>query len=330
MNHIYLSHEAYVLTREQFQSGLNSTTQNPLGALLQTSNIKLFLIISVAVTASYLLAILWSTTKAAGIADRATRRLAVIGPLIVRLALSASFFYAAQGNSFLGPELSLATLTHGPIIRFGLFLLSIMIIFGFLTEFAALAGILLMGYGAFHYGAYLLTYANYFGELLVLLIFGSRFLSIDRWLFGTVSHWRKLEAYRWLEVPIVRVLYGFALMYAAYTIKFTHQSLTVNVYNEYHLGQFFHMSGSMVAAGAGLSELLIGFLILIGFAMRWTILISLVFITLSLMYFHELIWPHLMLYGISFSLLINSADQLTIDRYMIPRARILRKQLIGI
>ncbi|MGH7245319.1 MAG: hypothetical protein ACREGI_00105, partial [Candidatus Levyibacteriota bacterium] len=65
-----------------------------------------------------------------------------------------------------------------------------------------------------------------------------------------------------------------------------------------------------------LSEISIGLFILLGFAMRFTVLISLFFITLSLLYFHELIWPHIMLYGISFSLLINSGDVFTIDHYV--------------
>ena len=63
---------------------------------------------------------------------------------------------------------------------------------------------------------------------------------------------------------------------------------------------------------------LIGLFVILGFAMRWTILISLAFITLSILYFQELLWPHFILYGISFSLLINSGDLFTLDHWIVP------------
>jgi uncharacterized membrane protein YphA (DoxX/SURF4 family) len=171
---------------------------------------------------------------------------------------------------------------------------------------------------------------NYFGELLVLLLFGSRWLSFDKYFFGKTLWFKKLEKYKDFEIPIVRICYGIALIFAGYTIKFQHQELTVMVYNQYHLKDFFHASAQFIAAGAGLAEIIIGIFIVFGIAMRLTILISLVFITLSLLYFHEMIWPHMMLYGISFSLLINSADRFTVDRYMIPWARNLRKKIFRI
>jgi len=36
-------------------------------------------------------------------------------PLIIRLAISTSFLYAAQGNTFLGSKLSLATIPRGAV-----------------------------------------------------------------------------------------------------------------------------------------------------------------------------------------------------------------------
>ncbi|MDE1871819.1 MAG: hypothetical protein KGI06_06300, partial [Candidatus Micrarchaeota archaeon] len=39
-------------------------------------------------------------------------------------------------------------------------------------------------------------------------------------------------------------------------------------------------------------------------------------ITLSLLFFREAVWPHLMLYGISLSLLINGPGPLSIDEWI--------------
>lgn len=315
------AHEAYVLTRSEFQTGLASSTANPLGALLDPRYIKTSAIITICVVAAYFLALVWSTTAVAAFLDKIIKRAKVVGPLIIRIAISSSFFYAAFANSILGPELSLTLVPNGYIIRFLLFALSIMIFFGFLTEIAAGIGLIVFLYITTVFNGYMITYANYFGELIVLLLFGSRFFSIDQALFGKETHIKFLEKFRDLETPIVRILYGVALMYAGWTIKFAHQSLSIDVYNQYHLVNFFHASASFIAAGAGLSEILIGLFIFIGLEQRLTIIISLIFITLSLIYFREMLWPHLMLYGISFSLLINSADKFTVDHYLVPFVR---------
>lgn len=315
------AHEAYVLTADQFNMGLGQNTANPLSGLLDPSHLMLTILITLGVILSYLLINFWSATKFSDRLDKAVKKVGVIGPLIIRVAISASFFFAAQINVILGPELSLSHIAYAPLIRFLLFLITFMILFGVLVEWAALIDLVIFFYVSTFFGQYMLTYTNYFGELIVLFLFGSRFVSFDRYFFGTRPLIKSLEKLKHFEVPIVRILYGVALIYAGYTIKFLHQSLSIAVYNEYHLQNFFHASAGFIASGAGLSEILIGLFILIGFATRWTILISLVFITLSILYFREMLWPHFMLYGISFSLIINSGDFLTVDHYLVPWLR---------
>ncbi|MGH7246185.1 MAG: DoxX family membrane protein, partial [Candidatus Levyibacteriota bacterium] len=310
------AHEAYVLTRQEFLTGLAVNTPNPLGPLLDTSHLGITALITVCVGLSFFFVIFWAATPWASYLDKLIKKTKIIGPLIIRIAISASFFFAAASNCVLGPELSLSPVTGNVFILTVLFAISLMIFFGVFIEVAALIGLIIFFYITNYYGVYMITYANYFGELIVLLLFGSRFLSVDRMLFGKKLWFAKLEKYKTLEVPIVRILYGVALIYAGWTIKFQHQGLSIEVYNQYHLKDFFHASAAFIAAGAGLSEISIGIFILLGFAMRFTVLISLFFITLSLLYFHELIWPHIMLYGISFSLLINSGDVFTIDHYV--------------
>ena len=295
--------------------------------LLDSSHFAIFFLISTLVVFAYTLTILFSTTSLAGKFDKKIKKANKLGPYIIRLAISASFFYAALSNCVFGPELSLNVFSIGWLIRFLLFIIALMIFFGVYVEIAALIGIIIFITLCFHFGLYMVTYANYLGELIVLFMFGSRVLSFDKLFFGNKLFISAFEKYQDLEIPLVRILYGIALLYAGYTIKFQHQSLSILVYNEYHLQNFFHASAKFIAAGAGLSEILIGFFIIIGFSQRLTILISLVFITLSVLYFKELIWPHLMLYGISFSLLINSADKFTLENYLIPKLRLLRKRI---
>lgn len=319
-----LAHEAYVLTRDQFQQGLLQATRDPLAPLLNPSMIGIFLCIGAVVALAYIFSFFLAAMPFTQIFDKVIRKAKAIGPLTIRIAISASFFYAAMFNSMLGPELSLIIVPFGQLIRFILFALSLMVFFGFFTELAALIGLLLFFSAATIFGWYMVTYANYFGELLVLLFFGSRFFSIDLFLFGKHAWNKTLEKLRNLEIPIVRILYGITLIYAGWTIKFAHQNLSISVYNQYHLINFFHAPAAFIAAGAGLAEICIGVFIVLGFGQRLTILISLIFITLSLLYFREMLWPHLMLYGISFSLFINSSDQFTLDRYIV---KFLQKKL---
>ncbi|GBD34292.1 hypothetical protein HRbin35_00002 [bacterium HR35] len=51
-----------------------------------------------------------------------------------------------------------------------------------------------------------------------------------------------------------------------------------------------------------------------------TVLISLFYITLSLIYFKELVWPHILLYEISLNLLVQP-EILTLDHFIFERHR---------
>jgi len=319
------AHEAYVLSPREFHQGLQVFSANPFAPLIDSSHLSAFIIITGVVVITYTSSVIFSATSLARKLDLWIKKARPIGPLLVRMAISAAFLSAAFDNSVFGPELVLPTTMIGHLVLFLLVLSSVMIFFGILVELAGLISLGIFAYMCSLYGSYLPTYTNYLAEIVILFLFGSRIFSVDKLFFKDKLWLEFFEKLRWIEIPIIRICYGGSLVFAALTIKFWHQDLAVSVYNQYHLVNFFHADASFIAAGAGLSELLIGLFIALGFAMRLTILISLVFITLSLLYFHELVWPHLMLYGISFGLFINSADKLTIDHYL-PR---LTKYLLG-
>ncbi len=247
-------------------------------------------------------------------------RWAFLGPLFIRAAIASAFFLSALSWSFLGPELPLTQMPFAVVLRILLFIASICIALGFFTEIAAGIALIIFCIGYFVFGAYLTTYLNYLGEIIVLTLFGMRQWSLDGLLFGESKHFASLRPY---DSTIVRVCYGIALMFAAVSVKFLHPALTVQVVNQWHLTQFHWLFPSdplLITLGAGLAELAIGLFIVIGFEMRLTVLISLFYITLSLMYFHELVWPHLMLYGISLSILVQP-ERFTLDALLFNRQR---------
>ncbi len=317
------AHEAYVLTKQQFQEGLSETSLNAFDALKNHSNLKIFLTISICVALFLVIAFFVRHSRRGERFDRWFRGFARWGALVIRLALAASFFGSAITGSIFGPELPLSALPYGGFIHIALFVLAALFLVGFLTEAAALISLVIFGIAASVYGWYLVTYFNYLGEIVVLLLFGSRLWSVDRLIFGPEGWYESMKRY---ESTLVRVCYGIALIYAAITIKLLHPILTVTVVKEYHLSQFviFPSDPLLTALGAALAEMVIGLFILLGFETRFTVFISLVYITLSLVYFREVVWPHLMLYGISISLLINDGGALTMnglfDRYF-PRRR---------
>lgn len=310
-----LAHEAYVLPHSLFVSEINSAVSwHAFDALKDPGNLKLCIVIILG-TLLALIASFWCSRLGLVRAFvNKIERLSRFGPWLVRVAISASFFFSALTNSFLGPEISLGTMPLGSIVRILLFGISIMILFGLFTELAAIAALLVFGLAAYEYHWYLATYLNYIGEILVLILFGTHW-SLDRLLFGWKRRFQTLRRY---ETDIVRICYGAALAYAAINVKLLHPSLTLEVVNRYNLTQFhwlFPHDPLLITLGAGLSELAIGLFILLGFRLRLTVLISLFYITLSLLYFKEAVWPHFLLYGISFNLLITP-QQWSLDNYL--------------
>jgi hypothetical protein len=178
---------------------------------------------------------------------------------------------------------------------------------------AATAGLLLYLVSFIVFGLYPLTYFGYVGVLLALALFGGGIVALDNLFFENKSS--LLERYGAL---LIRVCYGFGLVYTAVSVKFLHPGLPMTVVQEYHLTQFhllFPSDPLLVVFGAALAETTIGILIILGLRLRLTILISLFYLTLSLLFFREMLWPHLILFGISLGLLVNK-NEVSLDTFL--------------
>lgn len=311
------AHEAYVVSKDFFWQEMSQPLSfKALAALHNSHDVAVTLQVVIGVLLLLLLNFLFRLTKIGGKMHRSFERFSHWGPVIVRIAIAAAFFFGARSGAFLGPELSLSQMPFAEFMRWGLYIASGMIAVGLFTEIAALAGLVIFTIGFFTFGAYLATYLNYLGELIVLFLFGMRQWSFDALLFGPLKKWR--EVWEPYGTTIVRVFYGAALIYAGITVKFLHADLTLRVINDWHLTQFHWLFPSdplLVVLGAGLAEAAIGLFILFGFEMRMTVFISLFYITLSLLYFQELVWPHILLYGISLNLIVQP-ETFTLDHLL--------------
>jgi hypothetical protein len=313
------AHEAYVLPYNTFWNGMGEAASgHAFAALENRHDLKITLIIVAATLIALVLNLLFRRTRLGARLHAWPERFSKYGTHFVRITLAVAFFFSAWSGSYLGPELHSDLFPHSGLLRIALFILAGMIALGVFTELAALASIGIFLYSLHVFGPYMLTYLNYFGEFVVLLLFGLRAFSLDRYLFGPVKRFRNFKKY---ETTIVRVFYGLALIYAAINVKLLHPAITLDVVNTWHLTRFHWLFPSdplLVTLGAGVVETVIGLFILFGFEMRLTVLVSLFYITLSLLYFRELVWPHLLLYGISFNLIVQP-ENFTLDHLFFRR-----------
>lgn len=319
---VAFAHEAYVLDHTFFWNELSMPWNfESLNALKNSEDVKVFIIIALCILAALSINFLFRRTYLGKKSSDVFEKFASYGPLFVRATIAVAFFFSAASMSFLGPELPLSSMPFAHLLQILLFVVSGCIALGLFTEIAAAVALIIFCIGFFVFGTYLFTYLNYLGEIIVLALFGMRKWSLDAFLFGVKTRFPKIQKY---ETTIVRVCYGLALSFAAVTVKFLHPALTIQVINQWNLTQFHWLFPSdplLVALGAGLSELVIGVFIIFGFEMRLTVLISLFYITLSLLFFRELVWPHLMLYGISFNLLVQP-EIFTLDHVFFDRKSI--------
>jgi uncharacterized membrane protein YphA (DoxX/SURF4 family) len=301
------AHEAYVMSPDEFQAGFEAERFNIFDALRDPSNLKIFLGISVVVSIGLICAIIFQRMYGRKVSTFFTRWQKYAQP-VLRIFLGAAFVIGALSSSFLGPEISI----EAPLLRLALLLSGALIIFGFMSEVGALIGLGTYFYLIPQHGWYLMSYVSYLAEMVALLIFGPGAFSLDKWL--NISRLR-FERSKANEVFLVRLGYGVALVFSAISIKFLHPLLTLYVIDSYHLTDFhllFPSDPLLALLGGALAELAIGFFVLIGFETRLVVAVSLFYITLSLLFFNEAVWPHLILYGLAFYLIL-SPQKLAVD-----------------
>lgn len=297
------AHEAYVLTPDELRSGFHATG-NPWTALADPANLRTFLWIAAGIALLILAVFLFARANRRRLGGFLERAAAWGGP-VLRVVVAVGLVASARQGVFLGPEIPLASFGNAFILRGILMFAAALILAGFFTRFGATLALLVFAAAFSRHGFYLLTYANYFGEFIALILWGGGRFSLDRLLPSKQNIFSK---YSGLEPLLLRAAYGFALAWAAVNVKLLHPLLTITVVNRYNLTRFhwlFPHDPLLVTLGAGLAELLIGVLIIAGFELRTVIAVSLFYITLSLIYFGEIVWPHLILYGLSFYLLVT-------------------------
>ncbi len=319
------AHEVYVLDPNAISTGIGTSSPNPFSAVLKDENQFAFwmLISIITVVAVFLISISRAAEKKLA---PVLMRLKTWAPFVARITLGLSLFASAYYNSLFGPELPLTAIFHAfaPLIRAMLFIGGAMIALGLFTRAAAIAAILIYGWAAAVYNVYMLTYLNYFGEMAINIILGSGAYSLDSLLRKKVSGKTQLfkKTAEQYGFAALRICFGIAVIFASWYAKFEHSQLALDTVIRYHLTNYFRFDPLFVVLGAFIIETLIGIFFIVGFEIRFTAIFFLVFLTLSLLYFGEIVWPHLILLGVNITFLFYGYDRFSLEGRFFKRGEL--------
>ena len=209
--------------------------------------------------------------------------------------------------------------------------LGTLILIGFWARAAAGVALILFGIGVYAHGSYMLTYANYLGEIVVLLLIGSHRVSVHSltgWSekFNRSYHalTKKIEH---LAFPILRITFGISLLFASGYAKILHNNLALQIASlplaghSHSIAYYFGFEPHFLVLGAAIIELLIGFFFVLGLEIRWTSIFLLFWLTLSLWYFGEAVWPHIVLIGIPIAFIMHGYDEYSLEGRFFKRGK---------
>lgn len=317
------AHEVYVLGQEEIDTILRTDSPNPFLAA-GAHEIQFFtwgFIVAMIITIVFFVSI---TRPIEEMLDPILFRLKKkLGFIIVRVTIGLALMASGYYHALFGPELPLADMfgAYTNVASTILIIIGFFILVGLMTRLAGIAALLIAVLGVYHYGTYIFTYSNYIGDIIFVGFLGAHIWSFDKHvlrLHGIIkSAERFAEKFAFL---LLRVTFGFSLIYASVFAKFVHSELALRTVLDYNLTNYFHFDPLFIVLGAGIIEVTIGFFIIVGFEVRFASLFLMVFLTLSLVYFGEAVWPHIVLFGGALALFVHGYDRYSIEGYFFKDA----------
>jgi uncharacterized membrane protein YphA (DoxX/SURF4 family) len=242
---------------------------------------------------------------------------------LARVTVGLCFVAFALSGNLYGSELFLSK-GYGdaaPLMGAAIFMIGVLASIGLWTRVAGLGMLAVYTSALMVYGVYILTYTDFLGAAALITILGGGKFSIDDILghepFHELSKW--IQGLRPYAFAILRICFGWGVLYASVYAKFVHSGLALQVVNQYDLTRFFPFDPLFVVLGALIIEFIAGLMIVFGVALRWTLLFLAFWLTLSLLYFQELIWPHAILFGLAIALFLHGYDKYSLEGYVMKK-----------
>lgn len=317
---LVFAHENYVLPANDIERGMNDWSINVLDALKNPDNILIILYVGTGMLVVFGLYYLFFTSRLGIALDRRIKKLEPLGHVVLRVALALSFIASAYFNSFLGPEIPLISLPLGLALKPVLYIIGVFLLVGLFSEIVGMIGLAILLLVTLVYKDYTITYFNYYGEFIALILYGSMVFSLDSLLLK--ASWFAKKFHDW-EIPLIRITYGISILYPAITIKLLHPAIILQIVNQYKLNQInwlFPSDPLLISLGSGLTQVALGLFIIIGFETRLNSLATLVLYVLSIMFFQEAVWPHYILLALALYLAINNGGEYSIDNLLQKQA----------
>ena len=319
------AHEVYVLDERSIARDIAAISPNPFTAYYGNEFLFYFYgFISVVVTLTIAFASLFHLFEAR--LDPFLFRLKKYAHVIERLTLGFCFVAFAYYAALYGPELPFSDIfgSATPIFQIIFAIMGIMMLVGYRVRLVASMTLAFVTFAFAEDGWYVFSYLNYIGSLVFLIILGAGQWSLDSYRNDSKLEKRiknTLRAYEHLAFPILRISLGLSIMIAAVYAKYVHSALALDVVTRFHLTTYFPSDPLFVVMGALIIEFLAGLFLVIGFEIRWTLLFLAFWLTLSLLYFTEAVWPHVVLFGLAVSLFCHGYDRYTLEGYFLKKHR---------
>ena len=244
---------------------------------------------------------------------------------VARITVGLCFVAFAFSGNLYGSELFLAKGFGNAAVglQVVIALLGVCATLGFVTRMVGVGMLVVYGLALAAFGTYILTYTDYLGAALVLTILGGGMYSIDSALRLQgprvfAKHLQRLQPYAF---PLLRICFGWGVLYASVYAKFVHSQLGLEVVLQHDLTRFFPFDPLFVVLGALIIEFIAGLMVFFGLAIRWTLVFLAIWLTLSLLYFQELIWPHGILFGLAIALFLHGYDHYSLEGYFLKKGK---------
>lgn len=257
--------------------------------------------------------------------DGSLVKLKKYAPFVSRFTVGLAFIACAYNGALFGPELPFEKIFGDSTLlaQIVFTMLGTFMIFGLFSRTAGLLGLAIFVLAVFTHGTYMFTYISYFAEFLVLIMVGGhKFAAAEEH-----HHWWQLEdtlnylSYKYGELSflILRVGFGISLIFSAVYAKIIHNQLALAVVYEYNLVDVFAMPAEFIVFGAAMVEIMLGVLFILGIEIRFNAIVINIFLSLSLFYFQESVWPHIVLIGIPIAFFCYGYDKYSLEGYFFKK-----------
>jgi len=311
------AHEVYVLPPEVVAHAMTQPSL-PIFEIVSSNTGQFFFWVFITIWAIFTILSISLSKPVERRVEPLLRPLKKYAPLVGRVTLGLAIVASGAFGALFGPELALRDFLAPELIPYFkslLIVLGTLVTFGLFTRLSALVLCLIYVAMWIEYGHYMLTYANYFGEMLLVLIVGNATHALDRYfhhlyphVFHNILVWVEEHAFL-----ILRITFGISLIFASFYAKFLHADLAIQTVIEYNLTTYFPFEPSFIVLGAFAIEMLLGLFILFGIEIRFASLFLLFWLTLSLLYFKEAVWPHVILAGTGLAIFMHGYDTYTLE-----------------